>query len=84
MLAAGSVGAIFSSTSPDMGPQGIVERFSQIQPKVMFIESEVAYGGKRRDLRTRLKPAIEELKSRVHNLQSVVLISGSAWPEPGL
>ncbi len=46
MLAATSIGAIWSSCSPDFGFQGVMDRFGQIQPKVMFCADGYFYGGK--------------------------------------
>ncbi|XP_036907769.1 acetoacetyl-CoA synthetase [Sturnira hondurensis] len=46
MLAAASIGAIWSSTSPDFGVNGVLDRFSQIQPKLMFSVEAVVYNGK--------------------------------------
>ncbi len=46
MLAASSIGAIWSSTSPDFGVQGVLDRFSQIQPKIIFSVNAVHYNGK--------------------------------------
>ena len=49
MLAATSIGAIFSSCSPDFGVQGVVDRFGQIEPKVLFAANAYLYAGKRID-----------------------------------
>ncbi|KAF4338135.1 acetoacetate ligase [Fusarium beomiforme] len=84
LLAAGSVGAIFSSTAPDMGAKGVIERYSQIQPKVLFVESTVLYGGQRRDQREKLKTAVGELKKRVQQLEHVVVMTGPAWNDIGV
>ena len=46
MLATSSIGAIWSSTSPDFGVSGVLDRFSQIQPKVLFATSGYSYNGK--------------------------------------
>ncbi|CAG5124946.1 unnamed protein product [Candidula unifasciata] len=46
MLAAVSIGAIWSSTSPDFGVVGVLERFTQIQPKLIFSVNAVHYNGK--------------------------------------
>ncbi|GAB5578964.1 acetoacetyl-CoA synthetase isoform X2 [Prionailurus iriomotensis] len=46
MLAAASIGAIWSSTSPDFGVNGVLDRFSQIQPKLIFSVEAVRYNGK--------------------------------------
>jgi len=54
MLAAASIGAIFSSCSPDFGAQGVLDRFSQITPKVLVATGSYTYGGKRFDCLERL------------------------------
>ncbi|XP_068099906.1 acetoacetyl-CoA synthetase isoform X1 [Hyperolius riggenbachi] len=46
MLAAASIGAIWSATSPDFGVNGVLDRFSQIQPKLIFSVEAVVYNGK--------------------------------------
>ena len=49
MLAASSIGAIWSSCSPDFGVQGVVDRFGQIEPKVLFAADGYYYNGKSHD-----------------------------------
>jgi len=49
MLAAASIGAIWSSCSPDFGVQGVLDRFGQIEPKVFFCADGYLYGGKEFD-----------------------------------
>ncbi len=49
MLAASSIGAIWSSCSPDFGVQGVVDRFGQIGPKVLFAADGYYYNGKSHD-----------------------------------
>ncbi|CAH0027254.1 unnamed protein product [Clonostachys rhizophaga] len=83
-LASGAIGAIFSSTSPDTGPKGIVERFAQIQPKILFVESQVLYASKRRNLRERLSAAVDELKTKVTGLDKIIVINDPAWKKSGL
>ena len=46
MLAATSLGAVFSSCSPDFGVGGVLDRFGQIEPKVLFVADGYYYGGK--------------------------------------
>ncbi|KAM5192666.1 acetoacetyl-CoA synthetase [Mantella aurantiaca] len=46
MLAAASIGAVWSATSPDFGVNGVLDRFSQIQPKLIFSVEAVIYNGK--------------------------------------
>lgn len=46
MLAAASIGAVFSSTSPDFGVDGVLDRFGQIEPKLLFVADGYFYNGK--------------------------------------
>ncbi len=46
MLAATGLGAVFSSTSPDFGSAGVIDRFGQIEPKVLYASDGYWYGGK--------------------------------------
>jgi acetoacetyl-CoA synthetase len=55
MLAAASLGAIWSSCSPDFGVEGVLDRFGQIAPKVLFAADGYLYGGRHFDLRERLE-----------------------------
>jgi acetoacetyl-CoA synthetase len=47
MLAATSIGAVWSSCSPDFGVKGVLDRFGQIEPKVLFVANGYSYNGKR-------------------------------------
>ncbi|KAL1921442.1 uncharacterized protein VTP21DRAFT_11158 [Calcarisporiella thermophila] len=70
MLAAASIGAIWSSTSPDFGTVGVLERFSQINPKILFSVNAVAYNGRFHDHLAKLKAVVEGLPE----LEKVVVI----------
>jgi acetoacetyl-CoA synthetase len=50
-LAAASIGAVWSSCSPDFGPASVIDRFAQIEPKVLFAVDGYRYGGKDYDRR---------------------------------
>ena len=63
MLATASLGAIWSSCSPDFGVQGMVERFAQIEPKVLFCADGYLYGGKEFDSQEKAQAALERLPS---------------------
>jgi acetoacetyl-CoA synthetase len=54
MLAAASLGAIWSSASPDFGASGVLDRFGQIEPVLLFAANGYHYAGKRIDLSERL------------------------------
>ena len=73
MLAAASIGAIFSSCSPDFGAQGVLDRFSQIAPKVLVATDSYLYGGKRFDCLERLAIVREGLPTLI----STLLVTGA-------
>jgi len=64
MLATVSIGAIWSSSSPDFGIKGVLDRFSQIKPKVLFAANGYFYNGKSHD-------SLKKLKGILHDLPSV-------------
>lgn len=61
MLAASSLGAIFSSCSPDFGERGVIDRFGQIQPKLFFACDGYWYAGKRIEIADKLDVVIKNL-----------------------
>jgi acetoacetyl-CoA synthetase len=63
MLAAASVGAIWSSCSPDFGIKGVLDRFARIEPKVLFTADAYFYGGKRFDSLEKVAGILAELGS---------------------
>jgi acetoacetyl-CoA synthetase len=67
-LATASIGAVWSSCSPDFGPASVVDRFAQIEPKVLFAVDGYRYGGKdfdRRETVARLQEAMPSLERTV-------------------
>ncbi|EPQ56899.1 acetoacetate-CoA ligase [Gloeophyllum trabeum ATCC 11539] len=71
-LATSSIGAIYTSTAADMGTQGILDRYRQIQPKFLFFDTEVVYAGKTFDLLTKISEVAKDLVPR--GLQHVILL----------
>jgi acetoacetyl-CoA synthetase len=69
-LAAASLGAIWSSCSPDFGPGSVVDRFAQIEPKVMFTVDGYRYGGKDFD---RLE-TVAEVAAQIPSLERIVVV----------
>lgn len=63
MLAAASIGAIWSSASPDFGVQGVLDRFGQIEPKVMIAVESYYYNGKQVDCLQKLAEIAPQLPS---------------------
>ncbi len=64
MLATTSLGAIWSSASPDFGHQAVIDRFGQIEPKVLFFANGYRYGGKQLDCLTRINQLTQALPSK--------------------
>ncbi|WP_448205008.1 acetoacetate--CoA ligase [Azospirillum sp. sgz302134] len=61
MLAVTSLGAIWSSCSPDFGVQGITDRFGQIEPTVLFAPDAYWYNGKSHDVRAKIAEVLKDL-----------------------
>src|SRR3954464_12934132 len=62
-LATASLGAVWSSCSPDFGVQGILDRFGQIEPKVLFCADDYLYGGKQFETQEKVKEILAKLPS---------------------
>ena len=62
-IATTSIGAIWSSCSPDFGVKGVIERFSQINPKVLFITDQYFYNGKKINILERLPEILKAIPS---------------------
>jgi acetoacetyl-CoA synthetase len=69
-LATASIGAIWSSCSPDFGPASVIDRFAQIEPKVLFAVDGYRYGGKDFDRRATLV----ELQAAMPSLERTVVL----------
>ena len=69
-LATASLGAIWSSCSPDFGVQGVLDRFGQIEPKVLFAADGYFYAGKTIDV----LPRLGELAERLPTVQRLVVV----------
>ncbi|UGA40611.1 acetoacetate--CoA ligase [Chromobacterium haemolyticum] len=63
MLAANSLGAVWTSCSPDFGVDGAVERFGQTEPKLLFCPDGYWYAGKAVDIRAKMASLAEALPS---------------------
>ena len=69
-LATASLGAIWSSCSPDFGTRSVIDRFQQIEPKILFAVDGYFYNGKAIDRRT----TIAELQQSLPTLQKTVIV----------
>ena len=70
MLAAASIGATWSSCSPDFGIKGVLDRFGQIKPKVLFTANGYSFKGKKLDCLERIADILKELPS----IEKVVVV----------
>ena len=70
-LASSIIGAIWSSCSPDFGSNGVVERFSQIKPKILIIADRYYYNGKEINILNRLPYILKKIKS----IKKVVVVN---------
>ena len=65
-IASSSLGAIWSSCSPDFGTKGVIERFSQISPKILFVVDKYFYNGKTINVLERVPYILKEIPSIKH------------------
>jgi len=77
MLAAASMGAIWSSCSPDFGVQGVLDRFGQIEPKILFAVEGYYYNGKFIDT----LPRVAEIVKQLPSLARAVIVSYTRDPD---
>ena len=69
-LGAAAVGAVWSSCSPDFGAQGVLDRFGQIEPKILVAADAYSYAGKHHDCTARIAEVVRALPS----VQRTVLV----------
>ncbi len=68
MLAAASIGAVFTSASPDFGVQGVLDRFGQVAPRLLFVADGYRYNGKRIDCLGKVAEIAARLPSLVRTV----------------
>jgi acetoacetyl-CoA synthetase len=80
LLATASLGAIWSSCSPDFGPHSVIDRFAQIRPTVLLAVGSYRYGGKEfsRD------EAVAEIVAGLPGLAAVIMVATPGAESPGL
>ncbi len=77
MLASASIGAVWSSCSPDFGINGVMDRFGQIQPKVLFACDGFFYGGKTLDS----LPRVSQIKAQISSIETLIIVPVSRTAE---
>ncbi len=70
MLASSSIGAIFSSASPDFGVEGVLDRFGQIEPKILVTTDGYNFNGKEINITEKVEKVVNSLRS----VKDVVLV----------
>ncbi len=70
-IATSATGAIWSSCSPDFGTKGVIERFSQIKPKLLIISDRYYYNGKEINVIDRL----EEIAKKIKSIKKILVIN---------
>ena len=70
-IATSSIGAIWSSCSPDFGTYGVIERFAQIKPKILIISDRYYYNGKEINVIERLSLILKKIKS----IKTVIVVN---------
>ena len=76
MLASATLGAVWSSCSPDFGVNGVLDRFGQIQPKVLFTAASYQYGGKHFDCLDK----IAQVAAHIASIERVIVVPYSERP----
>ena len=80
MLATSSLGAVWTSCSPDFGFQGVMDRFGQVSPKILFATDGYYYNGKAHSSLEKVRQIAQEIDS----LEQVVVVELIASQEPSL
>ena len=68
MLATASIGAIWTSCSPDFGVQGVLDRFGQVKPKILIAANAYFYNGKTHDCLEKISAICSEMDSIQHTI----------------
>jgi acetoacetyl-CoA synthetase len=79
-LASASLGAIFSSAAPEFGARSVIDRFAQIEPKVVFAVDGYRHGGKDFDRRAVVREILAELPTVRHAVLVPYLLEGASPP----
>ena len=70
-IATSSIGAIWSSCSPDFGANGVIERFAQIKPKILFVTDKYYYNGREINILER----VPEILKKINSIKYLVIVN---------
>jgi acetoacetyl-CoA synthetase len=79
-LAVASIGAVWSLCAPDMGSNAVLDRFKQIEPKVLIACDAVTYGGRAIDRAT----VVSELRAALPSVRHLIVLRGAGVPDAAL
>ncbi len=79
LLAAASIGAILSTASPDFGARGVIDRFGQVGPRLLFVTDGYSYRGKRFETLSRVRAILEGLPT----VERTVVVPNPGAARPG-
>lgn len=91
MLAAASIGAIWTGVSPDTGVTAVLDRLVQIEPKIFFVDNAVRYNGKVHSSSGKVMEIVASLKGLQHcvvfetvegadmGVESLTVVGGKVW-----
>jgi acetoacetyl-CoA synthetase len=80
LLASASIGAVWSTCGPDFGARGVLDRFAQLDPKVLICATSSRYGGKNVDRR----PALRQIAAGLRTLKHVISVGAERADESHL
>jgi acetoacetyl-CoA synthetase len=91
MLAAATIGAVWTGVSPDTGVTAVLDRLVQIEPRILFVDNAVRYNGKVHSSAAKVKEIVASLKKLEHcvvfqtvegsdmAMENLTVVSGKAW-----
>jgi acetoacetyl-CoA synthetase len=74
-LACASLGAVWTAAAPEFGAQAVLDRFAQLEPKVLLAVDAYTYGGRAFDRRA----AVDRLRAELPGLEHVATLGGESW-----
>jgi acetoacetyl-CoA synthetase len=77
MLAVTAIGAVWAACAPDFGTASVIDRFAQLEPKVLIAAAEYRFGGRDHDRR----PVVEDLRAALGTLERTIVVGDAPPPD---
>jgi len=77
MLAVSSIGAVWAACAPDFGAKSVIDRFAQLEPKVLIAATSYRFGGRDHDR----SQVVKELRAALPRLERTILVGGGSLPD---